>query len=122
MGKLIVTISVGDPQGQQLQDIEVIVSPGSTFTVLPRTLLQTLGVPVTRSAQFRLADDSTAPMDMGWTMIKLEGKTFPTSVVFAEENQPSVLGMVTLGEALLEVDPLGQRLVPTYLMPIWPRT
>ena len=31
MGKLIVTIGVGDPQGQQLQDIEVIVSPGSTL-------------------------------------------------------------------------------------------
>ena len=45
-------------------------------------------------------------------MIRLEGQTFPTPVIFAEENQLSVLGMVTLQEALLAVSPDGQQLVP----------
>ena len=45
-------------------------------------------------------------------MIRLEDQTFPTQVTFAEENQPSLLGVVTLQEALLAVDPVGQRLVP----------
>ena len=116
VGKLIVTIGVGDQQGRQFEDIEVTVDTGSTFTAVPRTLLQNLGVPVGRSARSRLADGSTAPVDIGWTMIRLEGQTFPTPVIFAAENQPSLLGVVALEEALLAVDPVGQQLVPVDVM------
>ncbi len=116
MGKLMVTIGVGDQQGRQFEDIEVTVDTGSTFTAVPRTLLQDLGVPVGRSARSRLADGSTAQVDIGWTMIRLEGQTFPTPVIFAEENQPSLLGVVALEEALLAVDPVGQQLLPVDVM------
>ena len=63
MGKLVVTIGVGDQQGRQFEDLEVTVDTGSTFTAVPRALLQRLGV-------------------------------------------------VTLEDALLAVDPVGQWLVP----------
>ena len=116
MGKLIVTIGIGNQQGTRFEDIEVIVDTGATFTAIPRALLQDLEVPVARSAQSRLADGSTAPVDIGWTMIRIEGQTFPTRVTFAEENQPSLLGVVTLEEALLAVDPVGQQLVPVEAM------
>ena len=112
MGKLTVTIGVGDQQGRRFEDIEVIVDTGSTFTALPRILLQNLGVPVERSARSRLADGSTDMVDIGWTMVRLQDQTFPTRVTFAEENEPTLLGVVTLEEALLAVDPVGQRLLP----------
>ena len=112
MGKLVVTIEVGDQQGNQFEDIEVTVDTGSTFTAVPRALLQSLGVPVRRTAQSRLADGSTATVDIGWTVVRLEDQTFATQVTFAEDNEPSLLGVVTLEEALLAVDPVGQRLVP----------
>ena len=63
MGKLVVTIGIGDQQGRQFEDLEVTVDTGSTFTAVPRALLQRLEV-------------------------------------------------VTLEDALLAVDPVGQRLVP----------
>ena len=72
MGKLVVTIGVGDQQGRQFEDLEVTVDTGSTFTAVPRTLLQRLGVPVRRSARSRLADGSTVPVDIGWTVVRLE--------------------------------------------------
>ena len=75
VGKLIVTIGVGNQQGEQLEDLEVTV-------------------------------------DIGWTMVRLEGNTIATQVNFAEEGEPPLLGMVTLEEALLAVDPVGQRLIP----------
>ena len=65
-----------------------------------------------RTVQSRLADGSISPANIGWTMIRLEGQTFPTRVIFAEEDQPSLLGMVSLEEALLAVDSAGQRLAP----------
>ena len=103
---------VGDQQGRQFEDLEVTVDTGSTFTAVPRALLQRLGVPVRRSARSRLADGSSVPVDIGWTVVRLEDQTFATQVIFAEENQPSLLGVVTLEDALLAVDPVGQRLAP----------
>ena len=112
MGKLVVTIGVGNQQGGQFEDLEVTVDTGSTFTAVPRALLQRLGVPVRRSARSRLADGSSVPVDIGWTVVRLENQIFATQVIFAEENEPSLLGVVTLEDALLAVDPVGQRLVP----------
>ena len=66
MGKLVVTIGIGDQQGKQCEDLEVTVDTGSTFTAVPRALLQRLGVPVRRSARSRLADGSSVPVDIGW--------------------------------------------------------
>ena len=44
--------------------------------------------------------------------VRLEDQFFATQVTFAEQNEPSLLGVVTLEDALLAVDPVGQRLVP----------
>ena len=51
-------------------------------------------------------------MDIGWTVVRVEGQVFATQVTFAEENEPPLLGVVTLEDALLAVDPAGQRLIP----------
>ena len=112
MGKLTVTLSVGTQQGERFRDVPVIVDTGSTFTALPGTLLEDLGVPVARQANSRLADGHTDVMDVGWTMVRLEGQTFPTPVIFADPGDLALLGVVTLEEALLAVDPVSQRLIP----------
>ena len=116
MGTVMVTIGVGDPQGQRFEELEVEVDTGSTFTAVPRELLQRLGVPVIRSVQSELADGSTAPVDIGETAIRVEGQQFTTPVIFAEEGEASLLGVVTLEQALLAVDPVGGRLIPTIVL------
>ena len=77
-----------------------------------RTLLERLGVPVERTVQSELADGRTVPTDVGRTFIRLEGQEFPTPVIFGEEGEPSLLGVITLEDALLAVDPHNERLVP----------
>ena len=112
MGTVKVNLEVGDPQGRNFQEIELTVDTGSTFTALPATLLRDLGVSVDQTIPSDLADGSTIPADIGWTMVRLAGKTFPTNVIFAGANEPSLLGVITLEQALLAVDPVHQRLVP----------
>ena len=112
MPKLIVTIGVGDPTGTRFHDVQATVETGSTFSAVPASLLHELGVPVERTALARQAHGSTSTVQIGRTMIRLEGQTFPTPVIFVEENRPRVLGMVTLQEALLAVSPDGQQFVP----------
>ena len=116
MGTVNVTIGVGDPQGQYFEDLEVEVDTGSTFTAVPRKMLERLGVPVLRTVQSEFADGSNAPSDIGVAVIRLEGQEFPTQVIFAEEGEASLLGVVTLEQALLAVDPVAGRLIPTIVL------
>ena len=116
MGTVKVTIGVGDPQGRQFEDLEVVVDTGSTYTAVPREMLQRLGVPVERSLPSETADGRIVPVDVGEATIRLEGLEFHTPVIFAEEGETNRLGMVSLGEAALTVDPLAGRLIPANLL------
>ena len=116
MGTVMVTIEVGDVAGEQFEPVEVMVDTGSTFTTVSGQLLRRLGVPVQRTAQAELADGSLAPVQIGQTVIRLQGQQVTTPVIFGAEGEPDLLGLVTLGEALLAVDPAGQRLIPVNVL------
>ena len=112
MGTVTTTIEVGDPLGRNFQEIELEVDTGSTFTALPREMLEALGVPVNRTLRSRLADGTAQAVEVGDTTIRLAGSQFTTTVIFAEEGEPSLLGVVTLEQALLAVDPVNNELIP----------
>ncbi len=68
-----------------------------------------------------LADGSVETVDVGQTTIRLEGKQFITTVIFAEEGEPNLLGVITLEDALLAVDPVTNELIPVVAKRYWPR-
>ena len=112
MGTVTATIQVGDPQGRNFREVEMEVDTGSTFTALPREMLQELGVPIDTSVQSELADGSEQTVEIGQTIIRLGGRQFFTTVIFAGEGEPSLLGVIALEDALLVVDPVNNRLAP----------
>ena len=116
MGTVTVTIQVGDNQGSRFEELDITVDTGSTYTAVPRAILEQLGVPIVRSLPSETADGRIVPVDVGETIIRLEGLQFHTPVIFAEENEPSLLGVVTLEEASLAVDPVAGSLIPTHLL------
>ena len=116
MGILKVPIAVGDSQGRQFEELDVTVDTGSTYTAVPKAMLQRLGIPVERSLPSETADGRIVPVDVGEATIRLQGLQFHTPVIFAEENEPSLLGVVSLEQAALAVDPLAGRLIPTNLL------
>ncbi len=113
MGTLTLTIEVGDIQEERFEPVEVMVDTGATYSQVPGSLLLRLGIPVKWEAQARLADGSVITDQVGQATIRLEGKTFITPVTFGREGEPNLLGVVALETALLAVDPVDQRLVPT---------
>ena len=113
MGTTYVTIEVGDVRGGQFQPVEVMVDTGSTFTTVPSNLLRSLGLSPQRSEPVRLADGSVINDEICDTLVRVEGKMFVTPVTFGREGEPNLLGLVALETALLAVDPVEQRLVPT---------
>lgn len=112
MGTFKVDIEIGDPQGQRFEHVEALVDTGSSYTVLPRPLLERLGVRSHGSRTFRLAHGRLEKQDIGRTWVRVDGQTEMTIVVFGPEGAAPLLGAYALEGLLLAADPVGKRLVP----------
>ena len=112
MGTFMVKIEVGDPVGSRFHAVDALVDTGATYTMLPASLLTSLGVDIVERQTFMLADGSEIQLDVGDTLLRVEGRSRYSPVVFMDEGTSAVLGAVTLEIFLLGVDPIRQRLVP----------
>ena len=112
MGTFSVNIAVGDPQGQRYTAVEALVDTGSSYSALPASFLQRLGVSPHERRLFELADGRMVERDVGETRVRIDGRTATVPVVFADEGTQALLGAVTLEIFGLGVDPVRRRLVP----------
>ncbi len=106
-------LEVGSPDGGEFRTVEALVDTGATFSVVPSPVLERLGVEQIETVSFRIANNTIIERSIGETLVRIEGKTFSTIVVFGDEDATPLLGVYALERALLAVDPVGQRLVPT---------
>ena len=93
MGTFYITVEIADPSGQQFEPVEMLVDTGATFTKAPRKLLERLGVPAESTYTAELANGSRMERTRGRTIIRLQGKEFPTPVTFGEEGEQNLLGL-----------------------------
>ena len=112
MGTFTVPIQVADPQGHQYETVEAMVDSGATYTVLPASVLDRLGVVPHSVRSFVLADGSRVERGFGRTWIRLDGQEDISPVVFWDEGAQPLLGAVTLEIFSLGVDPVNGRLIP----------
>ena len=122
MGTFRITVEIGDPHGQRFEPVEMLVDTRATFTKAPRELLESLGVPVESTYIAELADGSQIERTRGRTMIRLQGKEYPTPITFGEAGELSLLGAMALEDAMLAVDPHARRLMPVNALEMveWP--
>ena len=111
MGTFKVTVEIGDPQGTQYRPIEALVDTGATYTLMPATILESLGVRKEERWPFELADGRIVQRDIGRTMVRLDGKRVLTVVIFGEQQESPLLGAYTLEGVRLAADPVRQRLI-----------
>ena len=95
------------------RDLEMLVDTGATQSIVPRTLLEALSVPVERRQTFRLANGEEIRRDVGWVGIRFGDREAHTLAVFGETADATVLGALTLEELGLEADPRERILKPT---------
>jgi clan AA aspartic protease len=112
VGTFRVDIEIGDPQGERYERVEALVDTGSTYTVVPRSMLERLGVRRHARDRFRLADGRVMEEDVGQTWIRIDSRSAIRLVVFGDEDVAPLLGADTLEGLLLAPDPVGKRLVP----------
>jgi predicted aspartyl protease len=117
MGTTMVTVrlsNVADPD--RCAEIEMIVDSGAIFSVVPEASLRAVGVARQSRETFWLADGRRVRRDVGHVMFEIEGRRGPSSVVFGRRGDACLLGMVTLEQLALSLDPLKRRLRPLKLM------
>ena len=111
MGTFRYTIEIGDPQGEHFERIEALVDTGASYTTLPASLLNRLGVAPMGRRRFRIANGGTMLQAIGQTWVRIDEEAYIQLVVFGPEDQ-ALLGAFSLEGFGLAVDPLGKRLVP----------
>ena len=112
MGTFHITLAVGDSQGESYVPVEALVDTGATYTTLPASMLQNLGVVPHDRAEFELADGNVAEMDIGRTWVRIDGRSEIVPIIFGEEGTTALLGAVTLEIFRLGVDLVRQELIP----------
>jgi clan AA aspartic protease len=109
VGTFSVGVQVSGPSRDRFERVDVLVDTGATYTVLPRPLLEDLGIVPHTRGRFALADGTETELDLGRAWIRFDGREEYTLVVFGDD---ALLGAVTLEEFRLAPDPVGRRLVP----------
>lgn len=112
MGTFSYLIGIGTPDGSRYEEIQALVDTGSSYTVVPTSLLSRLGVSRAEKRPFRLADDRIVEKDIGYTQVRIDARSVVTIVVFGDERPEPLLGAYALEGLGLAVDPLGKRLIP----------
>jgi len=112
MGHFRVSIEVGPRGGEHYAPLRALVDTGSTYTWVPRDVLERLGVTPEEEWPFELADGREVRYPVAWVRIRLEERREqPTIVVFAPPGSEPIVGVVTLEEYRLAADPVNQRLI-----------
>jgi clan AA aspartic protease len=97
------------PTSPASQELNLLVDTGAAYSWLPRRFLEEIGVKPVRKGRFKTIKGEVIVRDVGHLFIEYEGEIAPTTVVFAEEGDESVLGLHALESLGLEVDPVTRQ-------------
>ncbi len=111
MGTFFHPLTLIGPTGAS-ETVEALVDTGASFTTVPASVLERLGVRPHRTTRLRVAMGEVVEWPWGWVTAEIDGVQEQTPCVFGAEAAPPVIGAVTLEIMGLGVDPRGERLVP----------
>lgn len=96
---------------------DVMVDTGSEYNWVPATVLAEIGVAPVRIDRFETADGRVLERDVGFAMIYAGGRSTPSIVVFACDDDMVLLGAIGLEGLNLRVDLVRKELVPAGPVP-----
>lgn len=103
---------------KRLELRDVMVDTVSEYTWLPRALLEEIGVAPVRSERFETADRRVLVREIGFAMVFAGGRSSPTIVAFAGDDDMVLLGALALDGLNLRVDLVRRELVPGGPVPV----
>jgi predicted aspartyl protease len=83
MGLTVLTLEVANPAAPDRREpVEFLVDSGAVYSFVPRTVLESLGIPAHARQRFRLADGSVIERDRGDALFFYAGALGGYPVIF----------------------------------------
>ena len=121
MGLTRVEIKVSNPsQPERGERMAVLVDTGATLSVIPRSVLERLGIRPIGRHDFR-AFGGVITREIGGIRMDYDGSVALVTAVFGEENDPPIMGVTALESLGYGVDPVTGKLVASemLLLHVW---
>ena len=89
-----------------------LVDSGAVYSIVGKGVLNSLGIKPVRSETFTLANGQTVERQIGNALFVFQGREGASPVIFGEEGDSLLLGMVTLESLGYVLDPFRRELRP----------
>ncbi len=109
MGLTFIEATVTGPSGKREQ-LQFLVDSGASYTLLPEAVWQRLDLQPKRKVTFTLADGTHIERYVSECHIALDGADGHTPVILGEADDDPLLGIVTLENLGLMLDPFKRTL------------
>jgi len=115
MGIVYITGEVASSKGPKIK-VRFLVDSGASYTVLPKNVWKKLGLKSKWEDTFELADGSLIKRSISECRITLYDKEGPTPVILGESEDKPLLGVITLEEFGMVLNPFTRKLQPMRMM------
>ena len=113
MGLTYITLNIANPaKPKRALAVKMLVDSGATLSVLPRAILDKLGIASHSMRTFTLANGETIERKVGDAIFIYDGVRAPSLVVFGEQGDNVLLGTVTLESLGFGIDPIRRKPIP----------
>ncbi|MBI5206892.1 MAG: retroviral-like aspartic protease family protein [Candidatus Firestonebacteria bacterium] len=102
-------------EGKQ-ESVKFLVDSGATYSLLPKTVWQAIGLLPKRKLSFTLADGSKIERAISEAFISFPQGEAHTPVILGEESDEALLGVVTLEILGLVFNPFTRTLHPMHML------
>jgi clan AA aspartic protease len=113
---VFVNVEFTSQAGDRSAEAEAMVDTGATYTVIPGSMAKDLRLSPNGSRRVKTASGEME-MPMSWVLVDFAGHRGPTYVLIGDQVDQVLIGVITLEEAGLAVDPSSGELrqAPAYL-------
>lgn len=117
MGYVKVKVKVRSIQPPKKEaELQLLAHTGAIYTIISSNQLKNLGVKPTGKRSFKTADGRVIQRQVGIAEIQIKDQITHSIIVFGEKEDIQVLGVTTLEELGLQVDPVTGELKPLELL------
>ena len=117
MGVTVLNVDIANAAAPDVTErIEFIIDSGAVYSVVPRPILERLGILPLKRDTFRMANGASIVRERGGAIFKFGEYIGFADVIFGEEGDATLLGALSLEALGLSLDPIRRELKPMDLV------
>ena len=92
--------------------VDLLLDSGATYSLIPRAILEQLGINPHRSIEVVLADGRRSQREVGDAYLEYQGSGSASPVIFGESGEEPLLGVFALESLGYVLDPFKREIYP----------